>query len=86
MAEAASLLRGRSRGLVDQKGRVVAVADVDEGGLLVHEVSVSLSTSLTFSRRSNSYGVRHFTERPMQTLGILILLLDEDGISWVTTP
>ena len=42
-------------------------------------------TNRARSRRSMSKGLRHLTPRPMQTLGILILFRDGEGISWVTT-
>jgi hypothetical protein len=32
-----------------------------------------------------SKGLTHFTPRPMQASGILILLVDAEGTSWVTT-
>jgi hypothetical protein len=36
------------------------------------------------SFRNISYGVTHLISRPMQTLGILIFLVDGEAISWVT--
>ena len=42
-------------------------------------------TNRARSRRSISYGVMHFTPRPMQASGILILRVEAEGISCVTT-
>ena len=52
-------------------------------GLRAHEASPR--TKRARSRRSISYGVMHFVPRPMQASGILILRVDADGTSCVTT-